>query len=208
MPDEFFPKVLRMIVILSFRYNVICSLNPNKLETAYSKASKYIREQKPTSIKAISEELKEFYPSDTDFRRAFAQKTVSASNARLARYILSEINRHYMGTKELIANPNATELNLEHILPQNPSAKWLVEFPKTDYNQYIYRLGNMTLLDSSINRKVGNTSFKDKCTTAFSASKLEITKEIVNFHVWSPKEIEERQKKMAEVACQIWRFDY
>ncbi|BAZ25172.1 hypothetical protein NIES4073_60760 [Kalymmatonema gypsitolerans NIES-4073] len=208
LPDDLFPKVLRMIVILSFRYNVICSLNPNKLEAAYSKTSQDIREQKLKSVKAIFEKLKEFYPSDIDFKRAFAEKTVAASNARLARYILSEINRHYMGSKELIANPNATELNLEHILPQTPRGRWLVELPKTDYIQYIYRLGNMTLLDSSINRKVGNTSFKDKCATAFSTSKLEITKEIVNYPVWSPKEIEERQNKMAEAACQIWRCDY
>ncbi|WP_211173260.1 DUF262 domain-containing protein, partial [Brasilonema bromeliae] len=208
LPDELFPKVLRMIVILSFRYNVICSLNPNKLEAAYSKTSKYIQEQKPKSVKAIFEELKEFYPSDIHFKRAFAEKIIAASNAKLARYILSEINQHYMDSKELIANPNATELNLEHILPQTPSEKWLVEFPKTDYNQYIYRLGNMTLLDSSINRKVGNTSFQDKCATAFSTSQLEITKEIINYRVWSPKQVEERQSKMAEAACQIWRLGY
>jgi hypothetical protein len=62
----------------------------------------------------------------------------------------------------------------------------------------------MTLLDSSVNRKVGNTSFQDKCAAAFSHSNLEITKEILNESVWGPKQIEERQKKMAKAACQIW----
>ncbi|MFH7029436.1 MAG: DUF262 domain-containing protein [Heteroscytonema crispum UTEX LB 1556] len=208
LTDELFPKVVRMIVILSFRYNVICTLNPNKLESAYSKAAKYIREHKPKSAKLIFEQLKESYPSDTEFERAFVEKIITASNAKLARYILSEINSHYMGNKELIANPNANELNLEHILPQKPSDKWLVEFSKTDPNQYIYRLGNMTLLDSSVNRKVGNTSFEDKSAKAFSNSKLDIAKEILNYSVWGPKQIEERQKNMAKTACQIWSLNY
>ena len=66
----------------------------------------------------------------------------------------------------------------------------------------------MTLLDSSFNREVGNTSFQDKCSTVFSNSVLGITKEIVNYSTWGPKQIEERQKKMAKAACQIWRLDY
>jgi uncharacterized protein with ParB-like and HNH nuclease domain len=211
LPDSLFPKVLRMIVIISFRYNIICGFSAVRLESAYSEAAKYIRSQAPKSIKPIFEQLDKakVYPSDTDFINYFEVKSVSGSNAaKLARYILSEINSYYMGSKELVANPNGTELNLEHILPQTPSESWLVEFPKTDKTQYVYRLGNMTLLDSSVNRKVGNNSFQEKCSTAFSHSKLEITKEILNYSVWGSKQIEERQKKMAKAACQIWRLNY
>jgi len=208
LSDELFAKVLRMLVIFSLRYNIICGFNPNKLESAYSKTARYIREQKPKSIKVIFEQLKDFYPSNADFEKLFADKTITTSNTKLARYILSEINSHYMGSKELVANPNGTELNLEHILPQKPSESWLVEFSKTDYGQYIDRLGNMTLLASSVNRKVGNNSFQEKCEAAFTHSNLEITKEILNYQVWRPKQIEERQKKMAKAACQIWRINY
>ena len=100
------------------------------------------------------------------------------------------------------------ELNLEHILPQSPKDSWLVEFSKTDPNLYIYRLGNMTLLDSSMNRKLGNSSFQYKCAKAYQSSKLKITQEILDYPVWGPKQIEERQNKMAKTACQIWRLDY
>jgi uncharacterized protein with ParB-like and HNH nuclease domain len=209
LPDDLFPKVLRMIVIISFRYNIICGFSPQKLESTYSDAAKYIRSQKPKSIKAIFDQLSKVYPSDTDFVRYFEVKSVSGGNAaKLARYILGEINSYYMGSKELVVNPNGIELNLEHILPQTPSETWLVEFPKKDKMQYVYRLGNMTLLDSLINRKVGNNSFQEKCSTAFYQSKLEVTKEILNYSVWGPKQIEERQRKMAKAACQIWRLNY
>lgn len=181
---------------------MLSGISPKKKET------KYIRERKPNSIKNIFEQLKEFYPNDAEFAKYFAEKTLTVSNTKLARYILSEINSYYMGSKELVANPNGTELNLEHILPQTPSESWLEEFSKLDHSQYIYRLGNMTLLNSSVNRKVGNTSFQEKCSAAFAHSKLEITKDILGYLVWGPKQIEERQKKMAKAACQIWRLDY
>ncbi|MBD2183972.1 DUF262 domain-containing protein [Aerosakkonema funiforme] len=207
LPAELFPKVLRMIVILSFRYSVISASNPNKLESAYGKIVKYIREEKPKTAKAIFEQLKEIYPKDTEFANSFAQKSL-ANSSRLARYILSEINSYYTGNKELVANPNGTELNLEHILPQSLKDLWLGEFSKADPNLYIYRLGNMTLLDSSVNRKLGNNSFQDKCAKAYQSSKLKITQEILDYPVWGPKQIEERQNKMAKAACQIWRLDY
>ncbi|MFB2920271.1 DUF262 domain-containing protein [Aerosakkonema funiforme] len=208
LPAELFPKFLRMIVILSFRYSVICGYTPAKLESAYAKIVKYIREQKPKTAKAIFEQLKEIYPKDTEFGNSFAQKILGANSSRLARYILSEINSYYTGSKELVANPNGTELNLEHILPQTPKDSWLVELSKIDPNLYIYRLGNMTLLDSSVNRKLGNNSFQDKCAKAYQSSKLKITQEILDYPVWGPKQIEERQNKMAKAACQIWRLDY
>ena len=209
LSDELFPKILRMMVIVSFRYNVICELNPIKPLTIYSKVAKYIRSEKPKSAKAIFDLLPEIYPNDIEFEEAFAAKTIPTRNAKLARYILSEIESHYRGSnKELVANPNATQVNLEHIMPQKPKDEWLVEFPKKEYDQYVDRLGNMTLLSSPINRKVGNSSFKQKCTAAFAQSELKITQEILEYPVWSPKQIEERQRKMAKVACRIWRLDY
>ncbi len=209
LPNELFPKILRMMVIVSFRYNIICELNPIKPLTIYSKVAKYIRSEKPKFAKAIFDLLPEIYPNDREFEDDFAAKTIPTRNAKLARYILSEIESYYRGSnKELIANPNATQVNLEHIMPQKPKDEWLVEFPKKEYDQYVDRLGNMTLLSSPINRKVGNASFKQKCTAAFAQSELKITQEILEYPVWSPKQIEERQRKMAKVACRIWRLDY
>jgi hypothetical protein len=209
LPGSLFFKFLRMIVIFSFRYSVICSLNPNKLEPLYSEIATYIRKRKPKNVQEIFEKLAKLYPDDKLFHESFQKKSFNKNSTGLARYILQEINSHYAGHKELIANPNATEVNLEHILPQKPNDVWLAKFSKTtDPSQYIYRLGNLTLLDSKMNRSVGNSSFQEKCNKAFSRSQLEITKEISIYTNWSPKQIEERQTKMADAACQIWRLDY
>ncbi len=206
LPDSIFPKVLRLMVMFSFRYSVICGFGTGNLETAYGETAKFIRSRKPRNVKDIFALLSKLYPRDDEFKRYFAEKTIS--NARLARYILNEINNRYMGEKELITNPEETDLNLEHILPRNPSNLWLTNFKDSDINQYTHRLGNLTLLDASVNRRIGNTSFRDKSTKVFSKSKLKITKEILSYTDWGPEQIEDRQNKMATTACQIWRLDF
>jgi len=206
LEEDVFSKVLRIMVIISFRYNIVCGFRPTPLEDAYSKTAKYIRKQKPKTAKPIFEQLAEFYPTDKVFAEHFCNITVNTS--QLARYILAAINNHYMDNKELITNPSGSEVNLEHILPQKPSDRWQALLPGVDVDSYIDRLGNMTLLDSIPNRRLGNALFQEKCSQAYAHSKLKITKELLKYQDWGPKQIDERQKHMAKIACQIWRLDY
>jgi uncharacterized protein with ParB-like and HNH nuclease domain len=206
LEEDVFSKVLRMMVIISFRYNIVCGFKPTPLEYAYSKTAKYIRKQKPKAAKLIFEKLAEFYPSDKVFAENFEKMTVNTS--QLARYILAAINNYYMDNKELITNPSGSEVNLEHILPQKPSEQWLTLLPGVDIDSYIDRLGNMTLLDSIPNRKLGNALFQEKCSQAYAHSKLKITTELLKYQTWEPKQIDERQEHMAKIACHIWRLDY
>ncbi len=195
-----------MMSVISFRYNVICNASPTRLEEAYSKTSLYIRNTPKITAKQIFDQLVSVYPDDSTFIKSFSEKSIT--NIPLARYILVGINNHSNDNKELITNSNPEELNLEHILPRKPSKDWDVAFPKKDIDTYISRLGNMTLLDSINNRKIGNSSFQDKCSQVYSASQLKITMELLSYSEWSPKQLEVRQKKMAEIACKIWRLDY
>jgi len=74
--------------------------------------------------------------------------------------------------------------------------------------EYVYRVGNMTLLDSNVNRRAGTGSFQEKRTKVFSKSQLEITKALTSQTTWGPLEIGKRQAEFARSACQIWRLDY
>lgn len=207
--DETFAQIVHMMAIISFRYNVICNFSPTKLEEVYSKVSAYIRSTKKVTAKQIFNKLIEdykVYPDDQTFIKSFSDK--STTNMQLARYILVQINNHYIEHKELITNSNPEELNLEHVLPRKPSEDWYLTFKKKEIDDYISRLGNMTLLEPVPNRKISNVSFLDKCSQAYSLSKLKITQELLSCPEWSPKQIETRQKRMAETACKIWRFDY
>lgn len=208
LPEDFLPKVLRMLVVFSFRYNTICELSPTTLEKHYSETAIFIRRQKPKSVKRIFEKLSKIYPGDKQFQKSFASKSFSKSSNRLARNVLIELNNYRQESKELITNPNSSELNLEHILPQRPDQVWSSLYSESEIEDYIYRLGNMTLLESSSNRNLGNLSFDDKCESAYRHSRLEITRGILEYPIWGPEQIRERQEDMAKDAVHIWRLDY
>ncbi|MCM1981988.1 DUF262 domain-containing protein [Lyngbya confervoides] len=205
--EEVFRKILKMMVVISFRYNVICGSRPTPLEDAYSKAAIYIRDKKPKTAQSVFEILSDFYPDDKIFTDSFSHKVIS-NNPPLCRYILCSLNDYLMNSKELVTNSNGSDLNLEHILPRNPGRKWLLDINNKDYKLYINRLGNMTLLDSVPNRKLGNSLFESKMKEAYKKSSLRITKDLEKYSVWGISEIEDRQKELAKVACQVWRLDY
>ena len=55
-----------------------------------------------------------------------------------------------------------SNLTLEHILPENPNEEWKKIFLKEEILEYIYRIGNFTLLTSNKNRKIGNEDYSKK----------------------------------------------
>ncbi len=58
------------------------------------------------------------------------------------------------------------DLEIEHILPDNPKNDlrntWQEKHPELIYDEYKNRLGNLTLLEKTINIVAGNDSWADK----------------------------------------------
>ncbi len=197
-----FSKLLRMLVSFTFRYTTICGKPPHKLGPAYAKAAAFIREKSSLSVDEIFEKfLSPLYPKDEEFTAAFRSKT--SQDSAVCRYILASIN----DTLVPGAPPVEPDLaSVDHILPQNPSPQWLevrARF-KSGFKPYISRLGNMTLMAPGQNQKIGNAGFAEK-RAAFLQDGFEITRRVAEARIWTPKEIDKRQKWMAGIAAQIWR---
>src|SRR5262249_28555207 len=94
------------------------------------------------------------------------------------------------------------EVNLEHVLPQNPGAGWGGDTPDTA-DAYYKRIGNLALLKSNVNNNIGNTSFTDK-KPHYTASEYVLTKNITKYNSWEPKDIEDRQAALANLAVKTW----
>lgn len=96
--------------------------------------------------------------------------------------------------------------NLEHILPDSPSVAWNhIEEAKQD--GLIYRIGNMTPLETSRNRDLGNGDYASK-RAAYAQSCFQITKAVSeHYETWEETKIEARQKQLANIAAGIWKFD-
>ena len=87
---------------------------------------------------------------------------------------------------------------------------------KSFHQNYKNRLGNLTLIDRKKNSVLGVYPFKIKCNAGkdrngvekgcFKNSQILITNEIPNWSVWNKESIEERQKKLAAIAIEIWKI--
>ena len=199
LSEKDFSSLLAKIIIISFRYNVICGKNPNELESVYNKVALDINKTKTYKI----EELKSgIYVSDAEFEQTFAYKefVYSSRNNQIAKYILGKIEKFESG-----ASVDIISSTLEHILPDNPNEDW--NWDDTKIQQFHYRLGNMTLLEAGKNKDLGNVSFSEK-KAVYKQSTVPMTLEIGNYDLeeWTEICIDSRQKKMANEAKGIWRI--
>lgn len=143
-------------------------------------------------------------PSDQAFKSAFS--TARVSKAQLARYYLRALQLKADGQTEpqYVPNDDATDVNLEHILPQSPSAEW----PGLDEDTaraFVHRLGNLVLLQASPNRLVGNSGYVVK-QPVLQQSAFSLTRDTGNFAGWGPAEIAQRQAALADLAVATWPF--
>jgi hypothetical protein len=131
---------------------------------------------------------------------------------RVARYTLASISNHLAGQSsavgaEQIANPDAKEVNLEHVFPESNPVSWRSAF-STGVNpaDYIYRIGNLTLLRAKVNRDAADKSFKEKKIVALDASQLKINDFFRGVSTWGDRQIEQRQDALAKTALEVWKL--
>ena len=146
--------------------------------------------------------MAEVIPNDALFKTAFSEQRVS--QAFLARYYLRALEQQAKGLDEPEFVPTDDEqvVNLEHVLPENPGRNW-PEFDADSASAYYKRLGNMTILQAKKNAIVGNGKFSDK-RRAFKDSSFLLTSEVGKQTAWGPKQINQRQMNLAELAVKTW----
>ncbi len=201
-----FNKLLRDIIIVSFRYNTIGGQNPNELERIYGRASAAIFKDEVTTARSVFEiYLKEAYLDDNSFKNDFQNKSINTQKYNgLVKYILSKLEIRYGGTEPEL---NSKMLSVEHILPENPDDRWIDIFGLDDVDIFIYRIGNMTLLETSKNRDADRQLFKEK-SKIYETSNYKLSGEQINAQDWNPSAISTRQHDMAKKAATIWKINY
>lgn len=199
--------VIRDLTNFTFRYTTIGKENPNELEKTYSDLAIKLR-KKEAGTEEILERVRALQPSEDKFLAAFADFQ-SRSN-KLARHILIKICDFELsarGDKEVATRK--TKINLEHILPKKPAAKWRKLYADLDLDpeDYMYRLGNMTLLLTEYNRDASNKFFPDK-KPMHAKSNLPINTNlpIATVSKWDPNAIAARQEYYCKIATQVWKL--
>ncbi len=199
-----FTRLLKLFVVITFRYTIVCNRNTNPLEPVYNNTAAKIISGEISSVAQAFINMKSIYVGDENFRSDFLSMSIeTAKKKKLTRYILSALETDLSGKRMDFESDPAS---IEHILPENPGSEWDEAFPDTQHLYYVYRLGNLTLLEEGLNREAGISCYDDK-KDIYRRSAYALCQS-VNAPEWSPAAIEDRQRKMAERAAHIWKSDF
>ena len=166
----------------------------------------------------------------TRFRLAFEELHEGAIQKYRMRYILGKLTQHVNeealgGQADLDLGKFVKQKDVEHILPQKPTAEIRQTFDKPDeIETYIHRLGNLTLLESSINSSIQNRAYSDK-RGDYTKSGFFLTRSLVEnlsvgvntaisravngllcFDEWTSESIDLRQLMLADLAERVWEM--
>ena len=202
-----FEHFLRAIAILSFRYNVICSRLANEQERLYNDIAIRLSDGRIANAAQAVQALRPVYPEDREFRAAFADKilrTTSNRNKRILRLILFEVEAHLSGQELDFESSN---YSIEHVLPENPDEGW-PQFDDRQREAFVYRLGNLTLLETAANRNIGNAGYEQK-RPVLEKSELQISRRLAQHcDSWTTDAIQAQQNWMAKQATSIWQVQF
>lgn len=201
---EDFTRLLKLVGVISFRYTVVSSLNPNELETLYSKTAMAIANGEVTRPQQVFDRLRSVYVTDEKFVQDFALLAIvtRGQQKRLAKYILWKLEMDASGRSDLTEDG----FSIEHILPESPTDSWIQDFRETELEAMVYRLGNLTPLEPQLNRQVGNEPYPTK-QGAYHHSIYQLTNSICT-EAWTPNSLAQRQQQLAQRATHIWRADF
>ncbi|MEZ4987548.1 MAG: HNH endonuclease family protein [Saprospiraceae bacterium] len=149
--------------------------------------------------------LRDVYLDDDSFKNDFSNKVINTQKYNvLAKYILGKLETRYGGAEPEMS---AKQLSVEHILPESPTEEWSRLFSNTDIENYIYRIGNFTLLETNKNRVADRKAFVEK-KAIYQTSSYQLSKQTIHADEWMPSSVVARQRELAKNALTIWKISY
>ena len=206
---------------IAFRW-AICGENAQQLETKFQNYAHELLPGNPENLKDVCSRLIMESPSDDAFSSAFTSR--SSRDTRMQAYVMRSLCYGITGSD---VTTSRYEVSVEHIAPQNPmlesAPEWYSRIAPLEtaddsptYEDYVYRWGNITILEKKLNSSVGQNVWSVKRdgkpgseTTSkykgYRASNIEVTKHLLSVDTWNADLIDQRSEWIASQALNYWK---
>jgi hypothetical protein len=218
--DEFL-LAIKSVEKIAFRW-AICGENAQQLETKFQNYAHKLLPDNLENLKQVCTQLIMDSPSDEKFSAAFT--TGSSRDTRMQAYVMRSLCYGITGSD---VTTSRYEVSVEHIAPQNPlpesAAEWQTVVAPAEtagdgltYDDYVYRWGNITILEKKLNSSVGQNVWCIKREgkpgfetiskfKGYRASNIEVTKHLLNIESWTAEKIDRRSEWIASQALIYWK---
>jgi uncharacterized protein with ParB-like and HNH nuclease domain len=189
-------KALNNIEKFHFVNNAVGGGRSSGLDTMYSKISRdlYVAEnkhKKHTIIDELENKLKLKLPTIEQFSANFNKRlyfsSVDTKQKKLVQYVLQKLEYEKQNYNILLK-----DISLEHIYPEKFDTNWT----KTN-TENIKNIGNIVLLDKSLNSNIGNKDFLKKKRLIEDKSTILTTKKVFEENLeWNEENIKKRNEEL------------
>lgn len=232
-PDDF-EELCRHIENLFFTF-IITREQTNTLERIFARSASALR------VVRTRDQLRHFIatyllPEIASRARGVEFAFEGLSTKRIqqyrVRYILAKLTQYVQQqawsnqTDDNLGVFLDSSIQIEHVLPQRPASGVRDEFDRPDeYDVYVTKLGNLTLLERTINASVSNAAYHHK-RAGYAQSGLLLTKslaeiphfgtdtqlnravkDLIQFEDWDSESIDLRQQMLGDLARRVWLED-
>jgi hypothetical protein len=231
LESSLFDRLCQVLENLFFCF-IVTKEATKSFEAVFYRVAASLRKLSPGDSNGLEAFIQEWLQPEIDRRANKLQFTLEnlSSNGlqkyRL-RYVLAKLTQ-YVDEKAWSTNTELEKyldkrVHIEHILPDKSTPDLLNAFDRPEaYGSYSARLGNLTLLEMSINTSIGQNFFKEK-NEDYQKSNFVLTKtigapfqvgvdtqpnrataELQSWNIWNSATIEERQQMLIQLAWRVW----
>ena len=199
-----FKQISKAIEAFCFRFFTIGSNKVEDLERQINELSLGLRNGDTADVCIQKMQRKS---TDAVFKDDFAKAMIKSND--LAFYILYQMEKRKGMASGVIPYGHSANQHVEHIMPKKPSNNWPGLSDDPLYSKYVYRLGNLLVLERDINQKIKNKDYNYKVSNTdnkdYNHSALYYPKKVAtDYTTWDFKKIDERQIEMANEALTVW----
>ena len=236
LPKDIFIKLCYWVENLLFIYTITRStrkdVNMIRTFSQWSKSLRDMKEGNNFDDFVVNHFQKEIGSLGSDFDLAFRDLTDSKIAKFRIRYILAKmtqfVDEKAYGTPKQLDVYLDKSLTVEHILPKSSKLEARESFDKPiEYDLYASKLGNLLLLEKSINSSIGDSIFENRkngyrqsqfllvrslVETSRVGNNTQINRAVkslglIQFDDWDSSSIDRRQQTLVSLARRVWGLD-